>query len=912
MRSNPLSHVVRVVLCAGCSLMLRPPATQAQTPYLHAPSVNSYAKHDPYGTTVLPDGRLLRPLGRCVPVSKWPTGIAVCPDGLKIFVSSDIIGQFLWNFTAPAPAVIPFAPCAQPPEDVHSTEGDPVFSPDGQELYWSSGDLGGVYVIDVRLRTMLKNILVDGELNGRKYEDSFIIDVKVSPDGRTLYAADLANFRVVIIDLAQRKPIGSIDVGRYPYAMAVSGNRVYVANIGMFAYSAVPPPAKPGFDPRGLTFPPFGFPSKEARDGVEVEGRQVPGLGDPNAPESFSVWGIDVSDPTHPKVVSRFKPGLPVGAPADGGPAVGGSAPNYLVIHGDRLYISDDNNDTIEAIDLRTGARVMSTTIRPSPLVKALRGVGPRGMAVSADGRRLYVAEMGLNAIGVIDTTTGRVLGHLPTAWYPYRVALSNDGKKLFSVCFRGFGFGPRGIPNLPADPFIGTDDANGQGALNIQDIPSDASLSKHTREVLAYNGIVDRSADRPAMASPIVPTTPGIPSDQIKYLVFIIKENHTFDTIFDHVPGANSDPNLLKWGLHQTVEQPGQPTLHDAPVMINHNALAREFALSDNYYVQPEGSGVGHRWMVGVMPNNFCQMTYTLRWDFRLNSTAPGRRASFGGNSSIAPEDYPEAGTLWDQLARHQVSFRNYGEGFEFAGVGEDEDEHPTGARETVNIPMEKVLYDNTCREFANFNMNIPDQYRAYWFQKDVTERFLNTGQPLPQFLCIDLCSDHGDDPNPKRGYPYRASWMADNDLALGRIVEFLSHTKYWKNMAIFVTQDDAGSENDHIDAQRSVLLAISPWIKRHYVSHRHTTVTSIHRTIYELLGLPPLSMVDALANDFSDCFTTKPDFTPYTHTAVDPRIFDPEKAKDPKDPDYVLARSRPSIHRDDPAVERHLNAGR
>jgi YVTN family beta-propeller protein len=912
MISKRSSRAVLVTLCACSAFIVKALGSEAQTPYLHAPSVNSYAKHDPYGTTVLPDGRLLKPVGNCVPVSKWPTGVAVSPDGLKAFVSSDIIGQFIWNYTAHSPAIIPFAPCAQPPEDVHYTEGDPVFSPDGRELYWSSGDLGGVYVIDVRLRTMLKNIVVDGELNGRKYEDSFIIDVKVSPDGKFLYGADLANFRVVVIDVAQRKLVGSIDVGRYPYALAVSGHQVFVANIGMFAYSAIPQPNKPGFDPRGLTFPPYGVPSKEARDGVEFEGRQIPGLGDPNAPESFSVWGIDVADPTHPSVVSKFKPGLLVGAAADGGPAVGGSAPNYLVVHGNRLYISDDNNDTIEAIDIGSGQRVMSTTIRPSPLVKTLRGVGPRGMAVSADGRRLYVAEMGLNAIGVIDTETGRVLGHIPTAWYPYRVALSNDGKQLFSVCFRGFGFGPRGIPNLPDDPFIGTDDANGQGVLDILDVPSESALPKLTRDALAYNGILDRSADRAAMASQVVPTTPGAPSDQIKYVVFIIKENHTFDTIFDHVPGANSDARLLKWGLHQTIEGPGQPTLHDVAVMTNHNALARQFALSDNYYVEPEASGVGHRWMVGVMPNNFCQMTYTLRWDFRLNSTAPGRRASFGGNASIAPEDYPEAGTLWDHLARNNVPFRNYGEGFEFAGVGEDADEHPTGARETVNIPMEKALYDNTCREFANFNMNIPDQYRAYWFQKDVTQRFIDGSLPMPHFLCIALCSDHGDDPSPQHGYPYRASWMADNDLALGRIVEFLSHTKYWKNMAIFVTQDDAGSENDHIDAQRSVLLAISPWIKRHYVSHRHTTVTSIHRTVYELLGLPPLSMVDALANDFSDCFTTTPDFTPYTHTPVDPRIFDPEKAKDPKDPDYTTARTRPSIRRDDPAVERRLNAGR
>ena len=225
----------------------------------------------------------------------------------------------------------------------------------------------------------------------------------------------------------------------------------------------------------------------------------------------------------------------------------------------------------------------------------------------------------------------------------------------------------------------------------------------------------------------------------------------------------------------------------------------------------------------------------------------------------------------------------------------------HPTGAREVVNVPMPKALYDNTCFGFPIFNMNIPDQYRAHWFMKDVNERFVRGWRRFPSFVNIAICNDHGAKPNPDKGFPYLASWMADNDLALGRIVEYLSHTKYWKKMAIFVTQDDSGGEPDHIDAQRSVLMVISPWAKRGYVSHRHTTIVSMHRTLYQILGLPPLNMFDALANDFSDCFTTTPDFRPYSCVPVDPRIFDPEKAKDPNDPDYGVARTLPSIRMDD-----------
>ena len=179
------------------------------------------------------------------------------------------------------------------------------------------------------------------------------------------------------------------------------------------------------------------------------------------------------------------------------------------------------------------------------------------------------------------------------------------------------------------------------------------------------------------------------------------------------------------------------------------------------------------------------------------------------------------------------------------------------------------------------------------------------------PSFINIAICNDHGTEPNASKGYPYLASWMADNDLALGRIVEYLSHTPYWKNMAIFVTQDDSGGEPDHVDTQRSVLLLISPWAKHKYVSHRLTTIVSMHRTMYQLFGLPALNMFDALANDFGDCFTDQPDYTPYTHTGVDPRIFDPKKAMDPNDPDYIEARKRPSVIMDDDDEVQKVLAG-
>jgi YVTN family beta-propeller protein len=894
----------------GMSAVVLATGADAQS-YLHAPSVETYAKHDPGGLTILSNGRYLKPAGRHLPVGRFPYGLAMSRDGAKLFVASDGVGQVITNWQSATPGLVVLNPPTNPRADGRrgkpTNAGGADFSPDGRTLYWSSGETGTIYFYDVASHEKTAEVSLNTTVGGRAFEDSYAVDVKVSPDGKQLYCADVANFRVAVIDAEKRQVVGSVQVGRYPYALAVLGDKVFAANIGLFEYSPIGPPSDDRFDKRGLTFPPYGYPSDEARDGVEFEGRKIPGLGEPNVPESFSVWGVDVSKPQAPRVISRLKTGLLVGATSDNGKTVGGSAPNFLAAHDNALFVSNGNNDMIERIDLAKNKIVEKRRLVPSSLVSRVRGVSPAGMVVSPDGKRLYVTEMGINAIAVLDAKSLSVLGHIPTAWYPYRVALSPDGRKLVCICFRGFGNGPNAGKEIPKSDFLGM-----RGVVSILDVPSDVELKTMTADVLAFNGIVDRRAARATMSSPIIPTSSGKLSKEIKYVVFIAKENHTYDTIFDRIPGAKHDPSLLRWGLHQTIKGEGQPTLEDVGVMVNHNALARQFTVSDNFYMEPEASGVGHRWLVGVQPNNLMQMTYSVGWSFKKNSTAPGRRYSMGSNGSLIPEDYPEAGSMWEHLGRNGIRFRNYGEGFEFPGVMEDEDEHPTGAREAVNIPMPKFLYDNTCREFPIFNMNIPDQYRAHWFMKDVEERFLSGKEPFPQFINIAICNDHGADTKPDRGYPYLASWMADNDLALGRIVEFLTRTPYWKNMAIFVTQDDAGGEPDHVDGQRSVLLVISPWAKRAYVSHRHTTIVSMHRTLYQIFGLPPLNMFDALANDFSDCFTTKPDYRPYQCVSVDPRIFDPEKAKDPKDPDYGKARKLPSFPLDDPEeMEKVLRRG-
>jgi len=225
------------------------------------------------------------------------------------------------------------------------------------------------------------------------------------------------------------------------------------------------------------------------------------------------------------------------------------------------------------------------------------------------------------------------------------------------------------------------------------------------------------------------------------------------------------------------------------------------------------------------------------------------------------------------------------------------------TGAYTQVNYPMPKVLFDNTDFNYPAYNNYIPDIARADWFVEDFEKYRKEHDGAMPKFINMALCNDHGAAPMAENGFPYVASYMADNDLALGRIVAFLSSQPEWKKMAIFVTQDDSGGDNDSIDRHRSFVLCISPWAKKGYVSHDHASIISIIKTIYGLFDLGPNNLFDATATDLSDMFTTIPDFTPYKYVPSDPRVFKPEHTFDPTDPKFERRRKEgPVVRMDDP----------
>ena len=868
--------------------LMAPPADV----YFEAPADRQFAKVLPGGITVLPNGRFLTPTGKRLWSGEDVWQVVVHPKGdclIAIHTDRALADKPEAGFTVYT-ALDTDSPVRK---DVSLAESAPaaVFTADGSKLVVSQGDASKLVVFNTSTWDKVQEI----EIGNKGY----INDLVLSQDGKLAYGVDVASQELVTFDLALGKAIHRAKAGRQPYAIAMTpdGKSLIVANIGIFDYSVIPKPEAGKGHPSGLQYPAFGFPSKEARDGVEREGRKIPGLGDARVPDAQSVWTYALTDPKAPLRSGAAKSGVLIHGLAEGGKSVGGSAPNALLAHRDRVYVANANNDTISVFRTQGLAPIQTIKLAPIPELSRYRGVIPTGMAISPDGSRLYVCESGLNSVAVVDTKSGKTLGRIPTGWFPMQVRLMPDGKRLAVATQKGLGRGPRGAktPRGASDERLGLVDM--PGMVDLLDIPSDAQLATLTKQVLTNNGLVPKTM---RTQQSVLPMKAGKASEKVEYVVFITKENHTFDGIFGGLKGATTEADYAEFGINGWIREKGKS--ERMPIMPNHVRLAEQFGISDNFYMEPQASGDGHRWLVGVYPSLWTTRVFYAGWDFRLDDSQKGRLVSFGSDGSQIPEDYLENGSMWEHLERNKISFRNYGEGYELPRSVEDDPNSKTGTNYVVNHPMPKVLYDNTCFDFPAYNTNIPDIARADWFIEDIEKyRKANKGK-MPRFINIAICNDHGAGARPDRGYPYVASYMADNDLALGRIVEYLTHQPEWKKMAIFVTQDDSGADDDIVDRHRSFVLAISPFAKRGHVSHDHTSIMSIIRSIYLMFGLGPNNLFDALATPLHDMFTDKPDYTPYKHVSVDPRVFKPEETFDPNDPGFKRRRSERPPKMDDP----------
>jgi DNA-binding beta-propeller fold protein YncE len=839
--------------------------------YLSVPGYKEYASIKPGNKSVLPSGRYVSPAGQTIQITHDPFGLRISPDGqTAITLHNGVI-----SIIALSDMRSTRIPDYENKFDIPLKNGSFLglaFHPATTIVYLSGGDDGTVIVYDYKNLKTIDKIDLNGVFENTNYVDSFTSDLVYNPNNDELLVLDRGNFRLVRINLKNKAITASIPTGRQPFGLALSPDfkTALVANVGMYSYPLIEGTTPENINQQMINWHPFPNNTKASIEGTIIDGKKIPGLGDPNSDESMSVFVIDL---TENKTLKKLKTGYLLGEWIEDAEVVGGSSPNSITIGKRYAYVSNATNDNISVIDYKKGVIIKHIPIKVDTNLNKYRGLVPFGLTLSKDQNTLYVSLLGLNAIAVIDTHSGITKGLIPTGWGPTRVQLSDNELEMYIISCRGYGAGPNGGQNF-TKPKQGTYVGDIQlGTFQKVKIPNKEELKIYTKEVIDNTYIQLENTNTSAL-----PTTPGSTISPIKHIVYITKENRTFDEVLSQVKNVRGDTSLARYGNNVLVKL-DSTNYKRVNISPNHIKIASQFAVSDNFYCDSDASIHGHHWMMGVIPNEWVESNSSVSKTAKLFSTAPGRRFP-GSTGSMDPEDYAETGGLWEALERKNISYYNFGQANETAHVRESWTDTLTGAAHIVMVPMQKALWDKTSHNFAGYNTNIPDQYRVKQFEEEFTKMWLNGKDTLPQLITMMLPNDHGAGIRPDDGYPHPQSFMADNDLALGRTLNFLSQTPYWKNMLVIVTEDDPQGGVDHIDAHRSILMMAGPYVKRNFVSKTHANFGSILKVIYNILQVPYVNQYDITASLLDDFFTSKPDLSTYKFEFPDQAIFDWDKA--------------------------------
>jgi hypothetical protein len=509
-----------------------------------------------------------------------------------------------------------------------------------------------------------------------------------------------------------------------------------------------------------------------------------------------------------------------------------GDNPNDLCLShdGQWLFVSNANDNTVSVISLKqaTAVETLNTAVYPT----ALSGSTSNSVALSKDDKTLYVADADNNCLAVFDVSHpgfSRSLGFIPTGWYPSVVRVIDS--KLYVADAKGLSSLPNpqgpnptgykqtvllhgGDPNRPQQvQYIGGGLL--MGALSVIPVPTEKELSVYSQAVY-HNTPYTKEKEMIAEgeAGNPVPVRTG-ESSPIKYVFYILQENRTYDQVLSDMPGGNGDTSLLLFGR---------------PITPNHHSLADHFVLLDNFYVDGEVSADGHNWSMGAYATDYMEKNWP---------TSYGRR----GKGAVGPTRLNKL-YIWDQAERAHVSFRTYGEF--------------VGADNTSEIP---VLKGHFTPEYPVHDLKDPDTMRYRIWEKDF-DSLLAAGS-LPRLTTMRMLSDHTEGTAAGRPTPF--AHVADNDLAVGKLVEHISQSPIWKDCVIFIVEDDAQNGPDHIDAHRTTAYLAGGYVKRHYVDHTMYSTSSLVRTIELILGLAPMTQYDAAATPMWRCFSTTPDLTAF-----------------------------------------------
>ena len=413
----------------------------------------------------------------------------------------------------------------------------------------------------------------------------------------------------------------------------------------------------------------------------------------------------------------------------------------------------------------------------------------------------------------------------VPTGWYPTAARIAGDGR-LFIANGRGRGSHPNPAGPNPMVKGAGQQQYVGRlqiGSLSIVPTPGEEDLAAFSRQALRNSAYQDAKLDDPGAKLPA----------GIRHVLYIVKENRTYDQMLGDMKQGNGDASLV---------------LFDEQITPNHHKLAREFVLLDNFYVNADVSADGHNWSTSAIANDYVQKMWPTRYGGRR------RVYDFEGGE---PAAYPPAGYLWTNALAAGLTLRNY-------GMWVENNKELTG----IARVRDPALAPHTDREFVGFNLEYSDQKRADEFLREFQE-FVQKGT-LPRLILLRLPNDHTAGTTPGRHTP--RAMVADNDYALGRIVEAISRSRVWNQIAIFVLEDDAQNGADHVDSHRSPAFVLSAYSKRGFVDSTHYNTTSMLRTIELILGLRPMTQFDAGATPMANCFAAAPNPRPYV--AEKPRI--------------------------------------
>jgi YVTN family beta-propeller protein len=765
----------------------------------------------PDGTILVPTNQLLSPAGLQILFPGRPTDLALSPDGNLLAVKNmrDILLVRMQDR-----AILQTLPVEKGGQGfvgiLFSADGKRIFTTDSEGLIHVAA-LDAQNVMRWEAPIALPGPAVENPRGGERRESAGAPSspggMALDPERQELWVTLSRNNTVAVIDLKTNQ-LSQIPVGMAPYGVALGpANKAYVTNWA-------------------------GRKPKAGEVTAKSSGSDV--LVDPKTGVASS-GTVSVVDTRARAELQQIEVGL---------------HPSGMAFNSDRsrLFVTNANSDTVSVIDTSSDRVVEVISVvaeRSRPF-----GSAPNALAVSPDDSTLFVANGTDNALCVValggssvsqsaPRTASRVAGYIPTGWYPGAVRF--DRQRGFLIVANTKGIGSR---NQRSDR-KGYNSHDHTGSISFIRLPDPSELKRHSALVERNNGmrlILERVAAKAgrAPARP-VPERVGEPST-FKHVLYIIKENRTYDQVFGDLPQGDGDPTLVHFGREVTP---------------NHHALAEQFVLLDNFYCSGVLSADGHQWSTEAYVTDYIEKSFG-----GFNRSYP-----YDGDDPMA---YASSGFIWDKVLQKGLSFRDYGE-FVQASITPRTatwtdiwNDYVNGTQKIKVRATAEVatLRPYLCPTFVGFPSTVPDVYRAREFIRELKE-FEAKGN-LPNFMIMLLPNDHTSGTRP--GFPTPRAMVADNDLALGQIVEAVTTSRFWPETAIFVTEDDPQAGLDHVDGHRTVGLVISPYTRRGEVIHTNYNQVSMIRTMELILGLPHMNQLDLVAEPMSDCFHEKKDLTRYT----------------------------------------------